>query len=361
MSNLSIVIDWQSFLLSLGWVTGVIIAVLLLHGLLFKSFRKFAERTKSIIDDSLVKYCKTPTRYLFLTLGIQFALTTLNLSPKLLNTLKHVLSLGVIFEVAWLIIALTYVLDDVVLERFDIKQRDNLQARKVYTQLLVFKRVVIFIVVILAFGTALMTFDKVRQLGASILTSAGIAGLVVGMAAQRIISNFLAGLQIAITQPIRIDDVVIVEGEWGWIEEITLTYVVVRIWDLRRLVLPINYFIEKPFQNWTRKSADIMGTVYIYADYRIPVEEVRKELRRIVEGNKWWDGKVCSLQVTNATEHTVELRALVSSPDSSANWDLRCYVREKLIEFIQRKYPEYLPRTRVELVPSKTELKTTVS
>lgn len=199
----------------------------------------------------------------------------------------------------------------------------------------------------------LMTFDKVRQLGTSILASAGIIGIIVGLAAQRTIATLLAGLQIAITQPIRVDDVVIVENEWGRIEEITFTYVVVRIWDLRRLILPITYFIEKPFQNWTRVTADILGTVFIYVDYTVPVQAIREELHRILKSTDLWDGKAWGLQVTNATERTVELRALMTAPDASAAWDLRCEVREKILEFVQKKYPDGLPKVRAEIRESE--------
>ena len=208
---------------------------------------------------------------------------------------------------------------------------------------------------ILALAAILMTFDKVRQLGASILASAGIAGIIVGLAAQRSIATLLAGIQIALTQPIRIDDVVIVENEWGRIEEITLTYVVVRIWDLRRLIVPITYFIEKPFQNWTRISADLLGTVFLYTDYTVPIQAVREELRRILEGSEKWDRRVCVLQVTDTTERTVQLRALVSAADSSKAWDLRCEVREKLVDFLQKNYPHALPRVRAEIDEHKQE------
>jgi small-conductance mechanosensitive channel len=200
-----------------------------------------------------------------------------------------------------------------------------------------------------------MTFEKVRQLGATLLASAGIVGIIVGIAAQKSIATLFAGIQLAITQPMRIDDVVIVENEWGRIEEITLTYVVVRIWDLRRLIVPITYFLEKPFQNWTRISADILGTVFLYVDYTVPVEAVRTELRRILESSPLWDGQVCVLQVTNATERTVELRALMSAADSSSGWGLRCEVREKLIEFIRQNYPEGLPKVRAELREPATD------
>jgi small-conductance mechanosensitive channel len=197
-----------------------------------------------------------------------------------------------------------------------------------------------------------MTFDKVRQLGTTLLASAGIVGIIVGLAAQKSISTLFAGIQLAITQPIRIDDVVIVENEWGRIEEISLTYVVVRIWDLRRLIVPITYFLEKPFQNWTRISADLLGTVFLYVDYTVPVEAVRSELKSILENSKLWDGRVCVLQVTNASERTVELRALMSAADSSSAWELRCEVREKLIAFIRQNYPDALPKVRAELTES---------
>jgi hypothetical protein len=187
------------------------------------------------------------------------------------------------------------------------------------------------------------------------LASAGIVGLVIGFATQKTVSTVLAGLQIAITQPIRVDDVVIVENEWGRIEEITLTYVVVRLWDLRRLVVPITYFIEKPFQNWTRVSADLMGTVSIYSDYTLPVQSLREELHSILRASNLWDGRVWGLQVTGATERALELRALMSASDASSAWDLRCDVREKLVAFIQNKYPESLPRLRAELSSGQGE------
>jgi len=195
----------------------------------------------------------------------------------------------------------------------------------------------------------LMMFEQLRVIGVSLLASAGIAGLILGFSAQKVLSNLFAGIQIAITQPIRLDDVVIVENEWGWIEEITLTYVVVKIWDLRRLIIPISYFIEKPFQNWTRISADILGTVYIYGDYTIPVAKLREELTRILQSTDLWDGKVDGLQVTNAKEYTLELRALMSAKDSPKAWDLRCLVREKLVAFVQENYPQCLPKFRTEL------------
>jgi small-conductance mechanosensitive channel len=196
-------------------------------------------------------------------------------------------------------------------------------------------------------------------LGASLLASAGIASVVIGFAAQKSLSNLIAGFQIAFTQPLRLDDVVIVEKEWGRVEEITLTYVVVRIWDLRRLVLPITYFIEKPFENWTRTSSDILGTVFLYADYSANVEAVRNELTRVLKGAPLWDGKVGLLQVTNTSEKTIELRALMSARDASDAFDLRCLVRESLVAFLQRETPQALPKNRVDVtqVPSSAKRK----
>jgi hypothetical protein len=210
------------------------------------------------------------------------------------------------------------------------------------------RRSIVTLIIIVALGIMLMTFPGIRQIGAGLFASAGLAGLLVGLAARTTITNLLAGIQIALTEPIRLEDVVIVEGEWGTIEEIGSTYVVVRIWDMRRLVVPLSYFIEKPFQNWTRVTADLLGTVFVYADYTASVEEVRQELHRVLQATDLWDGKVWGLQVTNATEHTVEMRALMSASDSSKAWDLRCYVREKLIGFLQ-SHPQNLPRTRANI------------
>jgi len=282
-------------------------------------------------------------------LAVNFAIPIVELPGGLAYVIEVVFRSLFILTVAWLITRGALVGEELYLSRHDIEAKDNLQARRMYTQLQTIRKVFTVIVFVIAVALVLMGFEQFRTLGTSILASAGLAGLVLGFAAQKIFANLLAGIQIAFTQPIRIDDVVIVENEWGWIEEITLTYVVVRIWDLRRLVLPISYFIESPFQNWTRVSADLLGTVFIYTDYTVPVEEVRQELHRILKSSDKWDGKVWGLQITNATERTMELRALMSTADSSLGWDLRCEVREKLIEFVQKKYPDALPKTRAEL------------
>lgn len=351
---------WETLIRAFGILGGVIVIALLGHYLIFRAIEGVSKRTKTIFDASLVQHCSQPMRIFITLFAVSFVLPLLKISPTVLDLVRHLLSLCFITSVAWLIIRFTFVLDDFILSRYRIDERDNLQARKIQTQLQIFKKIVTVVVAILALATMLMTFDKVRQLGTSILASAGIIGIIFGLAAQRTIATLLAGLQIAITQPIRVDDVVIVENEWGRIEEITFTYVVVRIWDLRRLVLPITYFIEKPFQNWTRVTADILGTVFIYVDYTVPIQAIREELHRILKSTDLWDSKAWVLQVTNVTERTVELRALMSAADAPTAWNLRCEVREKLLEFIQKNYPDGLPRVRAEIRESVSPASTMI-
>ena len=322
---------------------------LLLHIGLFRTAATLADRSESSLDDSLVRRLRSPLRLVIPLLCIHFFFPLMGFPARGMAFLKHSLGLVLIASIAWILIRLVYVAEDMAESRFRMDVEDNLQARKIHTQLQIFKKIAIAVVSLLALSSMLMTFEKIRYLGTSILASAGIAGLLVGLAAQRSIATLFAGIQIAVTQPIRVDDVVIVEGEWGRIEEITLTYVVLKIWDERRLLLPITYFIEKPFQNWTRVTADILGTVFIYLDYTVPVEVVREELFRILDGSELWDGRVRGLQVTDATANAIELRALMSAANASKAWNLRCEVREKLVEFVRSAYPAALPRFRAEI------------
>ncbi|MDE0854538.1 MAG: mechanosensitive ion channel, partial [Nevskia sp.] len=225
---------------------------------------------------------------------------------------------------------------------------DNLQARRILTQARVLSRSLIFLIVLIGVSLALMTFPTVRHLGTSLLASAGVVGLVVGLAAKSVLGNLLAGLQLALTQPIRFDDVLVVQGEWGRVEEITGTYVVLRLWDERRLVVPLQWFIENPFANWTRTTSRIIGSVFWWVDYGAPLEPLRAELKRICEAAPEWDGRLCLLQVTDTSDKSMQLRALVTSLNSDRNWDLRCKVREGLIAHMQREYPQHLPRLRLE-------------
>lgn len=239
---------------------------------------------------------------------------------------------------------------EIYLRRFRTDVEDNLLARKHVTQMRILQRVARTLLAIVTVAAALMTLDSVRQYGVSLFASAGAAGIILGLAARPVLSNLLAGIQIATTQPIRVEDQVVVEGESGWIETITSTYVVVRIWDLRRMIVPLTYFIEKPFQNWTYESAEQIGSVFLHVDYTVPVDRVRQKLDEIVRQSTLWDGKVAGLQVTDAPGSMVELRALISARTPGQVWDLRCEVREKLIAFLQAEYPLALPRQRTELV-----------
>jgi small-conductance mechanosensitive channel len=336
------------------WSGGIVVVAALLallaHRILFGLAERITIRTRSKIDNALVRYGRRPARLALPLLAVFAALPTTPLPDRILGPLEHAVGLGLIAATAWIAVALTAILDEVVEERYAMDVRDNLSARRVHTQLHMLRRIIVSVIGIVALSIMLMTFPAIRRIGTSLLASAGVAGLVLGIAARQTLASFIAGVQVALTEPIRIDDVVIVEGEWGRIEEINLTYVVVRIWDLRRLVVPLSYFIEKPFQNWTRTTADLLGTVFLYTDYTVPVEEVRQELHRVLEASGIWDGKSWGLQVTDSSPQSMELRALMSAADSGTAWNLRCHVREKLIDFLQEKHPESLPRTRAEIL-----------
>jgi small-conductance mechanosensitive channel len=346
--------DWQSWAWFLVATAIAVVAALVCHYVLVKILLRFAKRSTSPADELIIKHLRQPARWLMVVVAIRLAVDVPATSTDFGDFIKQIFGIVLIALVAWLLIKGTYALSDAVFLRFNVDVKDNLRARKVQTQLKVLRRLIIIVIGVIALASILMTFPRIKQLGTAILASAGIVGIVIGLAAQKTIGTFIAGLQIAFTQPIRIDDVVIVEGEWGRVEEIALTYVVVRIWDLRRLIVPITYFIEKPFQNWTRVSADILGSVFLYVDYTVPADAVRAELQRLLEASESWDRKVCVLQVTNTSERTVELRALMSAADASAAWNLRCQVREKLVEFVQREYPDALPRVRAELERRRT-------
>ncbi|HUA15148.1 MAG TPA: mechanosensitive ion channel domain-containing protein [Verrucomicrobiae bacterium] len=348
-----VVENWRAWLWSAGGIAGAILLSLLVHYLVFALANRLARRTTSVIDNSLVQHAEAPTRWIFPLIGILLVVPLLPIQSSVLKPLQHTLGLGVIAAVAWTIILLADVFSDTISARYAIDVADNLQARRVRTQAQVLRRIFVVIVALVTLGIALMTFPAIHSVGTSLLASAGLAGLVLGMAMRPTLASLVAGIQIALTQPIRIDDVVIVQGEWGWIEEIRTTYVVVRIWDLRRLVVPLSYFIEQPFQNWTRVTADLLGTVFVYVDYTVSVEEIREELHGILQSSQMWDGKVWGLQVTNASEHTMELRALMSASNSSISWDLRCYARERLIQYLQDRHPESLPRTRASVEMEK--------
>ncbi|HTV63243.1 MAG TPA: mechanosensitive ion channel domain-containing protein [Verrucomicrobiae bacterium] len=261
----------------------------------------------------------------------------------------RVSSILIILAVAWVLFQAVDLGQKSLLAGYDITTADNLQARKIHTQFHLIGRTLHVLIGICTVASILMLFQEVRHVGASMFASAGIVGIIAGIAAQKTLANFFAGFQIALAQPMRQDDVVIVEGEWGRIEEITLTYVVVHVWDDTRLVLPLTYFIEKPFQNWTRASAQLLGSVFVFVDYTFPVDEARKALKEIVERQPLWDKRFWNLQVSDADEKTMQLRVLATAADSSKAWNLRCEIREQFIAYIQKNYPQCLPRVRADL------------
>jgi len=341
-----------------NWITALIVSTviiagsLVIHAVVFSILKRIGKRSDKPVLGLVSSKFRNPSLGLLLTIAISIIILALAPDNQIVDIIKHLLKLLIILFVSLIIIRLIKLGRDLVLLRYDIGEKDNLKARRVYTQFRIMERILIFVVILIAFAVALMTFEQIRKIGVSLFASAGVAGIILGFAAQKLIGNVLAGFQIAISQPIRLEDVVIVEKEWGWIEEINLTYVVVRIWDKRRLILPTTYFIEKPFQNWTRVSADILGTVFLYTDYTVPVDKLREELTRILKSDKRWDGKVNVLQVTDSTEKTMEIRALMGAADSPSAWDLRVNVREKLIDFLQKNYPGSLPRSRIDVAGS---------
>ena len=325
-----------------GWVAAVLVGWVV---------RRVGRRHPASIATALHRRCRLAFRATLTTVAALITVPEASLDPDARRLALHLATLAVIAAVAWLCVGLLAVVQDAAVARFDIDVVDNLHARRVRTQILVLRRVAVAAVVFVAIAAELMTFPRVRALGASILASAGVLSVVAGLAAQTTLANLFAGIQIALSDQIRIEDVVVVNGEWGRIEEITLTYVVVRTWDSRRLVLPVSWFTTNVFQNWTRHEARVVGSVLLHVDYTVPVDEIRAELGRLVEASPLWDGRDWALQVVDSTPTTMVLRAILSSVDAPSNWDLRCEIREKLLAHLRDQYPGSLPRLRAELPP----------
>lgn len=339
---------WHDLLMAAAFIAGAIIVALVIHIILFWVLRRMARRKTALLGQSITRHAQKPTRWIFPLIAILSILPGLPLTPRVMSALEHIVGLGLIAAMAWLVILVVEVTSDIITGRYRIDVSDNLTARRIQTQFRVLHRVVVVLVVIVTIAIMLMTFPAIKHIGESVLASAGLASLIVGLAMKGTLSNLVAGIQIAFTQPFRIEDAVVIEGEWGWIEEIGTMYVVVRIWDLRRLVLPLSYFLDHPFQNWTYKSADLLAHCYIYTDYTVPVQELRDELGRILKSTPLWAGKVCVLQVSQLQQFTVQIRALMDARNSSDAWDLRCIVRERIIEFLTKNYPGSFPKYRSE-------------
>ncbi|WP_405434152.1 mechanosensitive ion channel family protein [Micromonospora sp. NBC_00617] len=330
---------------------------LFLVAVIHRLTRRFGRR--SLLMTELTDHAHRPIQVAATVLAVQFAArfsTGYAVGESWRRLLLHLLVLCVIASAAWLVAALLVVVEDTALARFRVDVPNNRHARRVRTQVVMLRRLTIAVIVILTVGVMLMTFPSVRGIGAGVLTSAGVVGVVAALAAQSLLGNVFAGLQLAFSDAVRLDDVVVVEGEWGRIEELTLSYVVVQIWDDRRLILPTSYFTSTPFQNWTRTEAAVLGTAEFDVDWAVPVQTMREELRRLVEGTELWDGRVCVLQVTDATGGTVRVRALVSAADAGSLWDLRCLVREHLVGWIRDNRPTAMPRMRTELGDASSNL-----
>jgi len=303
-----------------------------------------------------LKFIDRSAAYAIPLLLVQIVLRAAPEDLRGVPALQHVSAVLFILSVTWLLINAARGVGSAIELQHPIDVADNLAARTIRTQSRVLLRTAMVVIAVVGLAAVLMSFPSVRTVGASLLASAGVIGLAIGMAAKPVLGNLIAGIQIALTQPIRIDDVLIVEGEWGRVEEITGSYVVLRIWDRRRLIVPLQWFIEHPFQNWTRNSADIIGSVFWWVDYGLPLEPVRAEIRRLCEEvPQWWDGELAILQVVDSSDRSMQLRALVTARNSGDAWDLRCHVRAGVIEFIQRECPQYLPRLRADLESTQGE------
>lgn len=336
---------WNAAVLLFSVIVGILIKIILIplvrkqanDASSYSLFRSFIRRFNRILS-------------IFIPLIVFNGLLQVTVfSEETLHTVSRITETLLIIGFAVVLIQTIKVFEDYLYHRFNVNKENNLKERKIQTQIVFIRKLLIAIIVVFAIAIILLSFENMRKIGAGLLTGVGVGGIIIGFAAQKSLGNVLAGFQIAFTQPIRLDDVLIVEGEWGKVEEINLTYVVVNIWDKRRLVLPIQYFIEKPFQNWTRTTAEILGTVYIYTDFTVPVQPLREKLTQLLTNHPLWDGKTNVLQVTDFKERTMEIRCLMSCRNAGEAFDLRCYVREEMMQYICTHYPESLSRTRTEL------------
>ena len=334
-----------------GRIVAIAIAVVLVALIAHRLLRPLVLRVSrgSTLLATMARKCDRPLQLVLPLVALQIVWQGVPDDVAGMSAVEHTSSVLTIAAVTWLVVAALQGLADAMVALHPADVADNLQARRIQTQTRVLARIAIGAVLLAGLAFILMTFPRARQLGASLLASAGVAGLIVGLAARSVFGNLLAGLQIALAQPLRIDDVLIVEGEWGRVEEITATNVVLKIWDERRLVVPLQWFIEHPFQNWTRRGASLLGTVFLWVDYSLPMQPIRTEARRLCEASTNWDGRVCNVQVTDSSERAMQLRILVSSADSGRAFDLRCEVREGLVDFIQRQFPQALPRMRADV------------
>jgi small-conductance mechanosensitive channel len=331
----------------------VVLVSLLAHRMLRPIVLRLVRR--SVILSTIAHRCDRPLQLALPLTALLMLWQGVPDDVRAIESVRHVSGVLAIIAYTWLAARSIRGIADGVIELHPSNVSDNLEARRIHTQTRVLSRVASGAALVTGLAFVLMTFPRARQFGASLLASAGVIGVVAGIAARSVFSNLLAGLQIAMAQPLRIDDVLIVEGEWGRVEEISSTYVVLALWDERRLIVPLQWFIDHPFQNWTRRSAQLLGSVMLWMDFEVPVDALRDEAKRLCAASPRWDRRVCVVQVTDANERAMQLRILVSSASSGQNFDLRCEVREGLIDFIRQHHPQALPRLRTEaLAPAAT-------
>jgi small-conductance mechanosensitive channel len=337
---------WNLIIAVTAILVGLLIKVVVTR--LFKIYAEKKETDYSLFRSVIINLGKAITYFIPLFL-LNLFIPLMRMAKEYLTPLDKTVEILLTISFAGILVRCIRILEDYIYHSYDLNKADNLIERKVRTQIQFIRKFLVAVIIFVTIAIILLSFDSMRKIGTGLLTGVGIGGIIVGFAAQTSLGNLLAGFQIAFTQPIRIDDVLVVEGEWGRVEEITLTYVVLNIWDKRRLILPINYFITKPFQNWTRTTSEILGTVFLYVDYSIPLDVIRTEFERLINLSPLWDKKVQVVQVTDTKENNIEVRVLMSARNSSEAFDLRCYIRENLVSYIQQNYPGSLPRIRNEI------------
>ena len=339
---------WQRFLAYVAFV----IFILIIYQILYLALKKYAKKSDKEWVPILQNYFYRPALSLVLVIALAtiylFKLTGIN---EILEIYNHLLRIAFVLAATYFGIKSLKGMRYLILSRYQLEgeSEEARKGRKLFTQLRLLESIIIFFLVILAVALILMTFEPVRKVGISLLASAGVFGVILGFSAQKFIGTVFAGIQIAWAQPIRIGDVVIIMGHWGKVEEISLTHIVVKTWDHRQVIVPINWIIDNPFENWTKISSDLYGVVFLYSDYGLVVNEVRAKVAELVKDNPWWDGNKCEVQVTNLNDRTMETRILVSAENADNAWDLRCYLREELIAWLQKEHPELLPKTRIDL------------
>lgn len=333
------------------WVVVAVAAGLIVHVIMRAVLTRSARRSNSPFLGAVVRRTERSAAFIVPMLAILIVLPEIVLPEVWKSKILHGATIATIVAVAWASVAFVKLSGDVVVARHRIDVDDNLVARQLSTRVAILTRVGTILIAIVALSAILMTFPSIRTLGTTLLASAGVAGIAIGIAARPLFENLVAGVQLALTQPIRLDDVVIVEKQFGRIEEIHSTYVVVRLWDLRRMVVPLTYFINTPFENWTRRTANLIGEVHLIADWTLDVEGLRAEIPRILARSPLWDRQVQNTQVVDATNTGIDVRVLVSANNSSDLWDLRCFVREQIVAYLRDEQPDALPRART-VVPA---------